>query len=371
MVHKRFREQRQPMQTEMLAGETSIPGRGRDTTQRVKLATRSSPADEGDPTERPKRSTHPLESEPLLRTVFEHADVGLALVSLEGRWLRVNPRLGDILGYSRPELETLTCQDLTHPDDREAHLVMFQRLLAGELDTYDTDERYVRKDSVPVWVHLTASLVRAADGAPDYAIVTAQDITERKAMQALADTALSHLALDDLLRELLGRVTAVMGVDTVAIFLLEEGGQTLTLRAARGLGEEDVGRVQISVGQGFVGRIVARREPLIMDADALSATAFEGASPLLREHLRSLAGVPLLVEDPAEDHLVSRLVGVLGVGSTTPHCFTEADVPLLQRAADRVALAIDRARLYAAEQDARQPAGAAPAPPQPSEAEGS
>jgi len=147
-----------------------------------------------------------------------------------------------------------------------------------------------------------------------------------QAMQALTDTALSHLALDDLLRELLGRVTAVMGVDTVGIHLLDADGQALTVRAARGLGEEDVGRVRTRMGQGFAGRIAARRAPLIMDAEALSAADFAGASPLLWERLRSLAGVPLLVEDPAEDHPVSRLVGVLGVGSATPHRFTAADV---------------------------------------------
>src|SRR5260221_12679912 len=101
-------------------------------------------------------------------------------------------------------------------------------------------------------------------------------------MQALTDTALSHLALDDLLRELLGRVTAVMGVDTVGIHLLDADGQALTVRAARGLGEEDVGRVRVPMGQGFAGRIAASRAPLIMDADALSAADFEG-TPLLWE----------------------------------------------------------------------------------------
>src|SRR5260221_3562812 len=117
----------------------------------------------------------------------------------------------------------------------------------------------------------------AEDSVPALAAVRAEAAAtnaQLQAMQALTDTALSHLALDDLLRELLGRVTAVMGVDTVAIFLLEEDGQTLTMRAARGLGEEDVGRVQISVGQTFVGRIVASREPLIVDADALSDADF-------------------------------------------------------------------------------------------------
>src|SRR5260221_1123132 len=212
----------------------------------------------------------------------------------------------------------------------------------------------------------------AEDSVPALAAVRAEAAAtnaQLQAMQALTDTALSHLALDDLLRELLGRVTAVLGVDTVAIFLLDDDGQALTVRAARGLGEEDVGRVRTPMGQGFAGRIAARREPLIMDADALSAADFEGASPLLWDHLRSLAGVPLLVEDPVADHLVSRLVGVLGVGSAAPHRFTEADVPLLQRAADRDALAIDRARLYAAEQDARQRAEAALARAQASEAQ--
>jgi PAS domain S-box-containing protein len=194
-----------------------------------------------------------------------------------------------------------------------------------------------------------------------------------RAMQALTDTALSHLALDDLLPELLNRVTAVMGVDAVGISLLGADGQTLTLRAARGLGEEDAGWVQIPVGQGFSGRIMASREPLIVDADALSGADFEGGDPILWERLRSVAGVPLLVEGPVREQVegreVSQLIGVLVVGSTLPYRFTEADVQLLQRAADRVAMSINHARLYAAEQDARQRAEAALARAQASEAQ--
>src|SRR5215813_1916278 len=80
-----------------------------------------------------------------------------------------------------------------------------------------------------------------------------------QAMQALTDTALSHLALDDLLREVVDRVTAVMGVDHVAILLLDEDGRTLTVRAARGLLEDGADRVQIPVGQGVGGRIALSR----------------------------------------------------------------------------------------------------------------
>jgi len=186
-----------------------------------------------------------------------------------------------------------------------------------------------------------------------------------QALQALTDTALSHLALDDLLRELLGRVTAVMGVDNVTIFLLDEDGQTLTVWAARGLLAEYVGRGQVPVGRGISGRIAASREPLIVD----DTSAFDVFVPGFREQQRSLAGVPLLVEDPVEGHLASRLVGVIHVGSVTLRRFTAADVQLLQRAADRIALAVDRARLYAAEQAARRRAEAALARAQATEAQ--
>ena len=177
-----------------------------------------------------------------------------------------------------------------------------------------------------------------------------------QAMQALTDTALSHLALDDLLRELLGRVTAVLGVDNVAILLLDEGDQTLTVRAAHGPEEEAIGRTRIPVGQGFSGRIAASKEPLIVD----DLATLEAGRPLLGPKLRAVVGVPLLMEEQADGRPADgRLVGVLHVGSVAPRRFTAADVELLQRAADRVALAIGRALLYAAEQDARHRAEAA------------
>lgn len=252
-----------------------------------------------------------------------------------------------------------TWQDLINADDQNTRLVLDRHLLAGEDDESSIDTRYVRKDGVPIWLHISLSLVRTVDGVPDYFAVTAQDITERKAIEALTDTALSNLALDDLLRELLGRLVAVMGVDNVAILLLDENGQTLTVRAARGSKEEGIGRVHIPVGQGFSGRIAASREPLIVN----DLATFEGVDPILREHLRAVVGVPLLVEDRAGGHLIgqpmSQLVGVIQVGSAAPRRFTEADVHLLQRVAERVARAIHRALLYSAEQDAHQQAEAA------------
>src|SRR5262249_109384 len=117
-----------------------------------------------------------------------------------------------------------------------------------------------------------------------------------QSLLALTDTALSHLALDDLLRELLGRVTAVMRGDQMAIFLLDEDGQTLTLRAARGVLEEMSGHGRVTLGRGFIGRIAASRKPEILNAPA--DADFYGVPPQLREQMRALVGVPLLVADP-------------------------------------------------------------------------
>jgi PAS domain S-box-containing protein len=359
-------------------------GQGRRTAQQAKQ--RSLPVQRRDRLERHESKAALRESEQLFWTTFDRAVVGIAHTSLEGRWLRVNQRLCDLLGYSRDELAARTFQDLTHPDDLGATLECHNCLLAGEQDAAELDKRYVRRDGVVLWAHLTISLVQTADRKPDYFITMVQDITERKlleqerarlleweraarqeaeaanaqlqALQALTDTALSHLALDDLLHELLCRVTGVMGVDQVGILLLDADARTLILRAACGLLEAAPGYDRFAMGQGFPGRIAASREPLIVNAP--SAEDFDGAPPVLRERLHSAAGVPLLVEDPTEDqadaHPASRLVGVLVVGSVMTCRFSEADLQLLQRAADRIALAIDRARLYAAEQEARQQA---------------
>ena len=369
------------MQSKIPADRAPIPGRGKDPECRPRAG--AAPASQP-PREADRPGADRPAGERLFRATFERAAIGIAHVSPEGRWLRVNQRLCDLLGYDRAELAALTWQDLTHPDDLDVDLDHVRHLLAGEIEEYELDKRYMRKDGTVVWGHLTVALVRTPAGTPDYFISMVEDITARKrlereharllrreratntrlhALQALTDTALSHLALDDLLHELLGRVTAVLGVDSVGIALLDDDGRTLTLSAVRGLGEEDVGRVQIPAGQGFVGRIAASRAPQIADADALSAEDFEGAPPILRERLRSLAGVPLLVEDhvagrEAAGQAATRLVGVLIVGSVTPHRFTKVDVQLLQLVGDRIALAVDRARLYAAEQDARRRAEA-------------
>src|SRR5262249_17929096 len=146
---------------------------------------------------------------------------------------------------------------------------------------------------------------------------------------------------------LLERITGILQVDNATVLLLDEAGKILTVQAVVELEEPVAEHVLVPMGQGCAGRIAASREPLGVD----QMPTLPVAKPLLHEKLRSLAGVPLGLGD--------QVLGVLHVGSVQPRHFTARDVQLLQQAADRMALAIDRARLYRREQEAREQAEAA------------
>ena len=186
---------------------------------------------------------------------------------------------------------------------------------------------------------LTIVIVRdVSDLRRSKAAYAALEVTSREQRQLLdlTDTALSSLALDDLLRELMARVRESMNTDNVAILLLDESGQELLVRAALGPEEPAVGVARIPVGQGFAGRILATRAPLVVDDLAV----FPVVNPVLRERLRSAVGVPLVAGE--------RLLGVLHADSVAPRRFTEYDVHLLELTAERIALAIERAQLHEA-----------------------
>jgi PAS domain S-box-containing protein len=124
------------------------------------------------------------EGEQRFRATFEQAAVGIAHIAPSGAWLRVNQRLCEIVGYTREELLQRTFQDITYPDDLDADLVYMAQMLANEIPTYTMEKRYIRKDGSLVWINLTRSLVREAEGAPKYFISVVEDITTRKRAEA-------------------------------------------------------------------------------------------------------------------------------------------------------------------------------------------
>ena len=304
-----------------------------------------------------------------LADFFENATVGLDWVGPDGTILQANRAELDMLGYQREEYvghdiaefhaDPEAIEDILRHLSRRETLVDYPARLRAK----DGSIRHVLINSNVLWegdrfIHtrcFTRDITEAKrieDERNQLLVLeqTARSKAEEAAeivrrLQTVTDTVLSHLALDDLLREMLGRIQEYLGADAAAILLVTEDGKYLAGRIAIGLEEE--ARVRVPMDRGVAGRIAISRAPLIVD----DLSKVEVVSSILSENVRSLVGAPLMIED--------RVIGVIHVDTLEAHSFTQDDASLLQLAADRVAPAIEHARLYEAEQRARLEAEAA------------
>ena len=260
------------------------------------------------------------QSDERFRTTFERAAVGIAQVATDGRWLRVNQKLCDIVGYSPDELMTRSFQDITHPEDLDSDLEQMRALLAGDIEQYSMEKRYLRKDGSPIWINLTGTLVRDEAGAPDYFIAVVEDIARRKA----AETEILRLNTDlerqvrertaQLLQlqkmEAIGRLTAGVAHDFNnvlqglgnCLFVIDpyvpEGAPRNLLHAA-----------QQSIGQG--ARLTqallafARRQALVPESIDLG-DLFDEIGPLLERALDGQIHIEVDVPPTVPPALVDR-----------------------------------------------------------------
>ncbi|HEX8933771.1 MAG TPA: GAF domain-containing SpoIIE family protein phosphatase [Pseudonocardiaceae bacterium] len=170
--------------------------------------------------------------------------------------------------------------------------------------------------------------------APDElrAVSTADELLCR--IESVTDVTLAHLAVEDLLAELLDRMQGLLEVDTAAVLLLDPSSEYLVATAAKGIEEEVRQGVRIPLGKGFAGRIAAEKKPVLLKhVDHTNVL-----NPILQQRrIRSLLGVPLLIN--------REVIGVLHVGTLGARQFTGEDVSLLQIAADRIGFAIQSRRV--------------------------
>ncbi len=131
-------------------------------------------------TERKQSEAIRREQADQLAVIFQQAGVGMARLSPEGKWIQVNQRLCDMLGYTIDELLQKTFLEVTHPDDMEADATAYERFLSGRLAQNLAEKRYLTKAGEIVWAYVTASAVRNQQGELIYFIATIQDITQRK-----------------------------------------------------------------------------------------------------------------------------------------------------------------------------------------------
>src|SRR5215472_449232 len=145
--------------------------------------------------ERQQAETALLVSEERFRVMFLQAGVGIAQISLEGKWLLLNDRFCEILGYTQAELLGKGFLEVTHRDDWEKNLTATNQMISGEISSWSTEKRSIRKDGVIVWARLFLSLVRDLDGHPQYFVAVVEDITEKVQAEITLRESQQRLAL--------------------------------------------------------------------------------------------------------------------------------------------------------------------------------
>jgi PAS domain S-box-containing protein len=341
-----------------------------------------------DITDRKRTEVAIQESKERLQLALEAADAAderlkLAMEAGEIGTFDWNIRTNEVF-WSEPSMATFgtplgASQGVYHdwakrldPEDLQAIEIAFQEVLKNRRDHWLAEYRLANDGTTRQrWVRSQGHIYYDGQGEPVRMIGANIDITDRRQaeaerekllareqaaraetehaaerirrLQAVTDSALGHVLLKDFLLETLARVRELIEVDAATILLPTKDGRSLVVRAAAGYDGGALGR-SIPIGEGLAGTIAANRAPLVVEDVSQSKVM----NPVLRKRVRSLIGVPMLVE--------GRLVGVIHADSFTSRHFNDSDLRLLQLAADRIALAIEQARLYEVERQARRQA---------------
>jgi PAS domain S-box-containing protein len=316
-----------------------------------------------------KRAEEQLaESEARFVRIFQASPVALDMASLtEGRIIDVNERWLELFGYDRHEVIGRTNLELNLAVDAQPPPSIGLRRAPEQGIVRNLEMQLRRKSGEVLDVIVSAVGANLAEG-DELRVASYVDITDRKqaeaecdrllenataaradaetalerlrAIQTITDSALAHLGLDELLRELLTRLRMVLGAESGSVFFVDEARRMLYPRAASGWRDEGLmTTVRVPFGTGASGRIAAEGRPLIIDD--LSTVDYSGIEGISRSEILATAqssmGAPLRIGD--------TIVGVVVVSSTPPRRFTDEDLQLLILVADRAAPAVERARL--------------------------
>ncbi len=286
------------------------------------------------------------ESEERYRLTFEQAAVGIAHISRAGHFLRVNPKLCEIVGYTQETLRKLTMREITHPLELSVELAQSEKVAAGELDQYSTEKRLVRKDGSAVWVNQTISAVRESDSGLNYFVCVIEDVTERKQAElALADAArhqkaLFHLAdhlhratsADETFSAAIEAILGALECDRASILLFDELDR---IRFVSWCGLSDDYR---AATEGHFPWHLSERNPQPIAISDIETSELEPPlkATVKAEGIAALAFVPLVSS--------GKLIGKFMAYFNAPHVFSESDIELGLTISRQLVFALERQR---------------------------
>ena len=286
------------------------------------------------------------ESEERYRLTCEQAAVGIAHISKEGHFLRVNPKLCEIVGYAQETLRKLTMREITHPSDLRAELAQSDKVAAGELDQYSTEKRLICKDGSAVWVNQTISAVRESDSGLSYFVCVVENVTERKTAElALADAArhqkaLFHLAdhlhrassADETFSAAIEAILGALECDRASILLFDELGR---IRFVSWCGLSDGYR---AATEGHLPWHQGERNPQPIVINDIETSDLEPPlkATVKAEGIAALAFVPLVSS--------GKLIGKFMAYFNAPHVFSESDIELGLTISRQLVFALERQR---------------------------
>ncbi|AFY46164.1 PAS domain S-box [Nostoc sp. PCC 7524] len=307
------------------------------------------------------------ESEARFRTMFNQAALGIALISLDGKFLQVNPALCQLVGYSYDEFIQMSFQDITHPDDLETDWNYGQKVLTREINCYSLEKRYIRKDGGIVWVNVTSSVVCDDDGEPKYALGIVEDISQRKQAQATqnflveASTILAASLDYEVTLSNVAKLTVPTLADWCIVDILQPDWSIK--RVAIACHNPQKRQIIEEIQQRYPPRSDGNhpfRQTLIQGKSVFypelpTSTLVEMARD--EEHLQLLQSLGMRSVMVIPFYSRERLFGVISfVTGESGRQFQATDLALAEDIARRAATAIDNARLYQETQQAKQAA---------------
>jgi PAS domain S-box-containing protein len=291
------------------------------------------------------------ESEERFRSYFELGLIGMAITSPTKGTIEVNEKICEILGYERSELLQLKWPELTHGDDLAADIAHFNRVMAGEIDGYTIEKRFIRKNGDVIDAIISVKCVRTSDGSVDYFVVLLQDITERKqaeeslrkakdlgdALNRINKAVHSTFDIEEIMRRVIRDAAEAVGCDSAAISMRDM--DSWVVRYVHGMHQEIVGSRMTDDDEPHAMLALKTGKPVAIN-DALRDERVN-AEHMKKFGIRSVMVVPLIAGE-------QYLGAIFFNHHAAAVAFSEAQIDFADKLASTITLAIDNARLLEA-----------------------